>query len=384
MKKWSFIVLIGGKGNRLGGTPKQYRMLCGKPLWVWSFDLAKNLVSMNEVDEVIVVAPTEDVDLLRQKLACYSWVKVVSGGKTRHDSVVSGLKAAKGDYVFVHDGARPFADLAMCLRLKEEAILSGAAVPVLEVVDALKKQEGEILVTVPRENFLLAQTPQVYPRDLLLKVMEEASNKVRDESEAWSQAGFPVGLVKGNVQNMKVTFLEDWEFAKMIGSYYQCVERCGVGYDTHPLEPGRPLVLGGVKIPSTLGSVGHSDGDALCHAISDAILGACGEPDIGLLFPASDAKYKGANSLTLLKEVVSRVQEKGWQVLWVDSVIILQYPRLAPFINEIKRSLGKVLCDPRGNGIVNVKAKSAEHIDSAGSGMAVHCHAVAMLRRISD
>jgi len=383
LKKWSFVILIGGKGNRLGGTPKQYRMLCGKPLWVWSFDLAKNLVSMKEADEVIVVAPAEDIDLLRQRLACYPWAKVVCGGSTRHDSVVSGLKAAEGDYVFVHDGARPFTDSAMCLKLKEEAIRRGAAVPVLEVVDALKKQE-EVLVTVPREKFLLAQTPQVYPRDLLLKVMEDANNKVRDESEAWSQAGFPVGLVKGNVQNIKVTFLEDWELAKKIGSYQQCIERCGVGYDTHPLEPGRPLVLGGVKIPSALGSVGHSDGDALCHAISDAILGACGEPDIGLLFPASDVKYKGANSLTLLKEVVGRVQEKGWKVVWVDSVIILQYPRLAPFIDEIKRSLGMVLHDSSDKGIVNVKAKSAEHIDSAGSGLAVHCHAVAMLRKISD
>jgi len=385
LKKWSFVLLIGGKGSRFGGTPKQYRLLWGRPLWAWSFHLAEKLIAMKAIEEIVVVVPEGDVAYLRGHLEPYPWARIVSGGKARHDSVLSGLKAAKGDYVLVHDGARPFADVDLCLKLKEEAVLNGAAVPVLEVNDALKKLENDgILITIPREGLLLAQTPQAYPREELIKVLARASCKVRDESEAWAKAGRFVSLVQGSPKNLKITYPYDWEFAKMMGACYQNVTRCGIGYDVHPLEPGRPLVLGGVEIPSEIGSVGHSDGDALCHALSDAILGACGEPDIGFLFPASDDAYKGASSMALLKQVVERVRRKGWQLVWADSVIILQYPKLAPFIKKIKESLGKVLNDSNGVELINVKAKSAEHIDSAGCGMAVHCHASVIMQKIVD
>ncbi|MBS2008189.1 MAG: 2-C-methyl-D-erythritol 2,4-cyclodiphosphate synthase [Cyanobacteria bacterium SZAS TMP-1] len=153
--------------------------------------------------------------------------------------------------------------------------------------------------------------------------------------------------------------------------------RIGQGYDTHRLVEGRPLVLGGVKIPHNKGSLGHSDGDVLIHSIIDAMLGALGLGDIGRHFPPSDERYKGANSLDMLAQVKGIITQEGYLIGNIDSTIILETPKLAPHIDAMKASLAEVLNIPASS--ISIKAKTAEGLGPVGEGRSLSCHAIALM-----
>lgn len=153
--------------------------------------------------------------------------------------------------------------------------------------------------------------------------------------------------------------------------------RVGHGYDVHKLSEGRKLILGGVEIPYKVGLLGHSDADVLLHAIMDAILGACAMGDIGKLFPDNDNKYKDADSLLLLKTVNSKILEKGFTVGNIDSTIIAQLPKLAPYINEMRINISKSIGIPMEN--ISVKATTEEHLGFTGSGEGIAAHAVVLI-----
>jgi 2-C-methyl-D-erythritol 2,4-cyclodiphosphate synthase len=155
--------------------------------------------------------------------------------------------------------------------------------------------------------------------------------------------------------------------------------RIGEGWDVHALVPGRPLVLGGVRIPHTHGLLGHSDADALLHAITDALLGAAGLGDIGRHFPDTDARFAGADSGVLLAEAARRVGEAGWRIGNVDSTVVAQAPRLAPHIEAMRARIGQVLGLDAAR--VNVKAKTAERLGPVGHGAAIEARAVVLLFR---
>ena len=239
--------------------------------------------------------------------------------------------------------------------------------------DALKKiDDNENISSIDREKIYLTQTPQSFLKNDLIKILAQYPN-VKDEAEAWLMAGRKLKHVQGERLNFKITWPEDLQMARALTENFsqsQKISRSGIGYDVHKLVPGRNLILGGVKIESELGLLGHSDADLLTHSIMDAILGAAGLPDIGNLFPASDEKFKNANSLKLLSEVLKLVNENGWTVNYVDAVIEAQVPRLNKYLSDIKKSLGKFFD-------VNLKFKSAEEIDDTGSGLAMKAWAVA-------
>ncbi len=153
--------------------------------------------------------------------------------------------------------------------------------------------------------------------------------------------------------------------------------RIGEGWDTHQLVAGRPLILGGVTIPHSHGLLGHSDADALSHAITDALLGAAGLGDIGRHFPDTDAAFKGADSIALLTEAARRVREAGWQPANVDSTIVAQAPKMAPHIGAMRARLAAALGLP--DAAVNVKAKTAEKMGPVGEGLAIEARAVCLL-----
>ena len=156
--------------------------------------------------------------------------------------------------------------------------------------------------------------------------------------------------------------------------------RIGEGWDTHQLVEGRPLILGGVTIPHTHGLLGHSDADALCHAITDALFGAAGLGDIGRHFPDTDAAFKGADSIALLAECVRRVRAAGWEPVNIDSTIVAQKPRLAPHVDAMRSRLAETLGLPVD--VVNVKAKTAEKMGPVGELKAIETRAVCLLQRI--
>jgi 2-C-methyl-D-erythritol 4-phosphate cytidylyltransferase/2-C-methyl-D-erythritol 2,4-cyclodiphosphate synthase len=187
--------------------------------------------------------------------------------------------------------------------------------------------------------------------------------------------------VKGNPENFKITYQEDFKLAEKIAETERSF-RTGFGYDIHPLTPGRTLVLGGIEVDSLLGVSGHSDGDALSHAICDALLGAAGEPDIGVLFPSSDPSLKGVRSTRLLEDVLKRLRRNSWSIEYVDAVIVLQAPRIAREIALIKESLNDLFSRHGFPKTVNLRAKSGERTGPVGNSEAVECYAVATLSGI--
>ncbi|MRD48184.1 2-C-methyl-D-erythritol 2,4-cyclodiphosphate synthase [Caenimonas koreensis] len=153
--------------------------------------------------------------------------------------------------------------------------------------------------------------------------------------------------------------------------------RIGEGWDVHALVPGRKLVIGGVHVPFERGLLGHSDADVLLHAITDALLGAAGLGDIGRHFPDTDERFKGADSVVLLVEAARRVREQGWQVNNIDSTVIAQAPKLAPFIEQMRNRIAAALDLPPAQ--VNVKAKTAEKLGPVGQGLAIEARAIVLL-----
>ena len=369
-KKFSFVIVAGGKGSRMGGTRKQFSILDGKPLWKWSADKANEL---NEfISEIILVIPSDYDEKIFPDENYKIPLKIIKGGSERAESVLNGLKAAECEYVLVHDAARPFASKNLFLSLISKTENNVGVVPVLPVSDALKRIENEKISCVEREGLYITQTPQSFHREKLINAVTK-NLKAKDEAEAWENFGLKLDYVKGEKLNFKITFQDDMLIAKSLVN--NKIIRTGIGYDVHRLVPERKLILGGVKVEnSPLGLLGHSDADVLTHAIMDSILGAAGLEDIGNIFPADNEKFKGADSMKLLEEVMKLVKAEGWKVEFVDAVVEAQVPRLNKYKSAMKNNLGKFFD-------VNIKFKSPEEVDDAGRGLAMKCRAVATLTK---
>ena len=226
-------------------------------------------------------------------------------------------KASKdADIVLIHDAARPFVTRDVIERAINGAERHGAAIAAIGVRDTVKQAgdasaDGSRLVraTIPRDSVFLAQTPQAFRRDILARALDEGKDvDATDEAMLVERLGVPVHVVEGDERNVKITTPEDLEKARVEGdgfSQRRTLMRIGNGYDLHRLVSGRPLILAGVTIPFELGLDGHSDADIVCHAVTDAILGAAGAGDIGRLFPDTDPRWKGANSIKLLEGAVA-------------------------------------------------------------------------------
>jgi 2-C-methyl-D-erythritol 4-phosphate cytidylyltransferase/2-C-methyl-D-erythritol 2,4-cyclodiphosphate synthase len=389
-KSFSFLIVAGGSGSRVGGLEKQFRPLGeGKPLWRWSVEAALS-ARKDGVEEIVLVLP-------RHRGVEENWdfsplpVRVAFGGATRTDSVRNGLRASTRDYVMIHDGARPFVSEGLIRALMERTTQTAGAIPVMPVSEAIKHIDpsGKIHA-VDREGLYVTQTPQSFFRETLIRVLTEqnAASSFKDEAEAWLAAGLELRCVEGERLNFKVTWPEDLQLADALTASRKKTGgknavRTGIGYDVHRLVPERLLILGGITIPSPLGLLGHSDADVLAHAVADALLGAAGQPDIGNLFPASDERYKNADSMELLRQVTERVKRDRWEIVWVDAVIEAQVPRLNVYLPMVRENLSSVL-NPGGGLCVSVKAKSAEGTDDPGAGKSIVCYVVATLERKND
>ena len=378
MKNFAFVIAAGGSGSRMGDISKlkkQFRILGGKPVWRWSADLA---AGFDEICEIILVLPEEDFELANKFNDLN--IKLVKGGASRPESVMNGLEACSCDYVMIHDAARPFISHEVILNLIEAVNEETGAVPVSPVADAIKKRgKNNIITHVDRDGLFITQTPQVFYRKKLIEVIKEFGMSAKDEAEAWLDAGLKLELVDSSRLNFKITVQDDWRIAEALVNNNKMI-RTGLGYDVHRLVPERKLILGGVLIEdSPLGLLGHSDADLLSHAIADAILGGAGLPDIGNLFPASDEKFKDANSLELLREAYRLVKANNFKVVWIDAVIQAQVPRLNKYLGLMRENFKKIFDD---KDIVNIKAKSAETLDDAGAGLAMTCWAAATLESV--
>lgn len=378
---WSFLIAAAGSGSRLGGTPKQFRVLAGRPVWRWSYETAERLRSEGALLDIVLVLPAERIEEFAADCERLH-ITIARGGATRSESVLNGLEKCRGSHVLVHDGARPFITEDLLLALMSEAEEHGAAVPLLRCADALKKIDGSLLAAADRNIYLRTQTPQAFRREELTSLLRGAS-PADDEASLWTASGRGIARVDGDERNFKITTQFDWEMACAMAEN-DIERRTGHGFDIHRLAEGRPLIIAGVKVAGVdFGLFGHSDADVVTHAVMDALLGAAGEADIGTLFPASDEKWRGADSITLLRSVLALLASKGWRAEWVDATLIAQRPKLGALLPQFREKLNAELGGGGKHPRFNIKVKSAEECGSAGRGECMICHCVAEISRIA-
>jgi 2-C-methyl-D-erythritol 4-phosphate cytidylyltransferase/2-C-methyl-D-erythritol 2,4-cyclodiphosphate synthase len=402
------IIAAGGRGQRFGRPqPKQLLAIGGRAILERSVGL---FVAHPMVDAVIVALPQAVVDdppaYLRSSPSRALEVsgkplRLVAGGARRQDSVANAVRAAGAatDVIVIHDAARPFASADLIARTIAAAAESGAAVAAIQSRDTVKRTTPDslgtgsrtVLETLPRETIYLAQTPQAFRRDVLQAALDAArGDDATDEAMLAERAGYPVRIVEGEPTNIKITTPDDLAAAEAIAAIgnksamfnrQSAISRVGTGYDLHRLVEGRPLILGGVTIPHTHGAMGHSDADVVCHAVTDAILGAASLEDIGRHFPDTDVRWKDASSLVLLARAVALVAARGFEVGNVDVTVILEKPKIKDHIDAMRAALAEAI--GIDVGAVSVKGKTNEGVDAVGRGEAIAAHAVAMVRALS-
>lgn len=389
------IIVAGGTGSRMKTTrPKQFIDLAGKPLLVHTLSRFERCAI---IDSVILVLPQRGFDDYRRLMS--RWVQnvkpvdMVPGGDERQDSTRSGLEALPSGFqglVAVHDGARPLVESDLITRVVEAAERTGGALAGLPVYETLKEVERDrVTGTIDRQRFYRAQTPQCFRYDILREALGRArSDRIigTDESALVERMGVEVAIVPGSESNLKVTTARSGSRgilprARKIGGGPVSF-RIGLGFDAHRLVSDCPLVLGGVDINFDMGLEGHSDGDVVLHALTDALLGAVGGPDIGRLFPSGESRWKGAPSRIFVERAVQIVEERGYRIAQVDIVIIAEAPRLAPHFEAMQALIGELLGVSAGS--VGVKATTTDGMGYMGRGEGMAAQAIALVSKLGE
>lgn len=385
----SAIIAAGGRGQRYGGPlPKQLLTVGGRTVLERSVSL---LLLHPRIGEVVVALPAEMVSEPPPYLRATSKpVRIVAGGARRQDSVANAFQVVDeaADLVLIHDAARPLASAELISRTIDAAAECGAALAALPARDTVKRASGDatpfVIETIPRRQIYLAQTPQVFSRAVLRDALAlgESGEDATDEASLAERAGHPVRLVEGESTNVKITTPEDLPVMNAIAREAAAPApfRVGTGYDLHRLVEGRPLVLGGLIVPSERGALGHSDADVVCHSATDAILGAAALGDIGRHFPDNDPAWKDASSLDLLARAVALVRAAGYEVDNVDVTVVLERPKIKDYVDRMRARVAAAL----GVGVerVSVKGKTNEGVDAVGRGDAIAAHATALVRLV--
>lgn len=381
------VLLAAGRSARMGGGDKLLAPLAGKP--VLAHSLAA-LAACDDIAHVVLVTSTANRAAVAQIARAHGGGKVralATGGAERQHSVAAGLAALpRVELVAVHDGARPLvkaADFSEGLRI---ARAIGAAVAGAPLVDTVKRVDARerVLDTPPRAELRAVATPQVFRRDLLRRAHRAAAAdgvSATDDAALVERLGEPVVVYPSRRRNLKITTADDLLIADALLNLLSPAThtlRTGIGIDSHRFKAGRRLILGGVEIPDHDGLDGHSDADALTHAIIDALLGAAGLGDIGRHFPPGDPQWADADSIALLRRVAAMLGDCAARPQSVDAVVIAERPRLAPYIDAMRARLADALDLNPAN--LNVKATTAEGMGALGRAEGIQAHAVANVR----
>lgn len=368
-KSVAAILLAAGSSVRMQGANKMLIGINGST----PIEMCVEVFSRHADSIVIAVSDsTRDAAEKAAKRASVP-VKIVSGGARRQDSVHNGLLAAEADIVAIHDCARCLVSDEVIERAVDSAIKTGSGAAAIKMRDTVRRAEtGE---TVDRSGLVLMQTPQCFDRNMLLAAYGKIEGDVTDDASVWQAVYGPVNLTEGSMDNQKLTEKDDVRFFERLAAKRNMDIRIGIGEDTHRLVEGRKLILGGVEIPFRLGLLGHSDADALIHAIVDAIMGAAALGDIGRHFPDNDPAYKDISSLILLEKTAALLKNAGYAVSNIDATVTAQEPKLKPYIEEMK----KKTADALGVGIerVSLKATTPEHLGPEGNLEGITARAVA-------
>jgi 2-C-methyl-D-erythritol 4-phosphate cytidylyltransferase / 2-C-methyl-D-erythritol 2,4-cyclodiphosphate synthase len=385
MQRIAAIVVAAGQGVRAGSDlPKQFRVIAGETM------LGRALaafVGAPGVSHVQAVIRAIDAPFVRTLTAGMDILDPVAGGATRQASVRAGLEALlphEPDIVLVHDAARPFASSSLIARAIEAAIHSGAAIPALPVTDTVKRinSNGVIEATLDRNAIRLVQTPQAFAFPALLDAHRRAAAQGRDDftddAALAEWAGMKVTVFAGEAGNVKLTTPEDFARAETMQALALGDVRIGSGLDVHAFGPGDYVVLGGIRIAHNQALTGHSDADVALHALTDAILGALADGDIGAHFPPSDPQWRGASSDRFLAFAVDRLRARGGAIAHLDLTIVCEAPKIAPYRDAMRANIAKLArVDVERIG---VKATTSEKLGFTGRGEGIAAYATATIR----
>ncbi|MDY6923524.1 MAG: bifunctional 2-C-methyl-D-erythritol 4-phosphate cytidylyltransferase/2-C-methyl-D-erythritol 2,4-cyclodiphosphate synthase [Pseudomonadota bacterium] len=369
------IVVAAGSGSRAGGA-KQWRPLGGKPVIRWSVEA---LLAAGAEDLIVVIPAGSGVETGEALAGLTGW-RIAPGGAARADSVRSGLAALGGAAerpVLIHDAARPLLDAGVIRRVLEALSDADGALPALAMADSLRRAEDGVMAgAVERDGLWRAQTPQAFRYQTIVDAYAAwpGDEAATDEATVVQRAGGRVRIVEGDPRLMKLTFPEDFAMAEAL---LPRQTRVGQGFDAHRWGPGASVWLCGVEIAHDQTLIGHSDADAGLHALTDALLGAMGDGDIGDHFPPTDPQWKGAASDRFLVHAVERLHARGGRLVNVDVTLICERPKVKPHRQAMRERLAEILSLPLD--AVSVKATTTEAMGFTGRGEGLAAQAVATI-----
>jgi 2-C-methyl-D-erythritol 4-phosphate cytidylyltransferase/2-C-methyl-D-erythritol 2,4-cyclodiphosphate synthase len=370
--RFSFILLAAGNSSRFkSNLPKPYHKIGGKTL----IELSLNKIKRFKQFKKIIIVTNKKHNKYLKKVNLKN-VTVLNGGKTRQQSTFNALNYLQKkkiiNKVLIHDAARPGFSLNLIKKLLTASKKNNIVIPVMNLQDALKeKNNKDSFLNLKRDKFFLTQTPQCFNFKKIFNFHKKYKDKYNDDDLSLVN-NTQIKYINGEKRNFKVT--EKYDLNLLKGLYVSNL-KIGIGFDVHRLVKGRKLFLGGIKIPSSLGTLGHSDGDPLLHAIIDAVLGACRMGDIGEKFSDKNKRNKNISSTKLLNEIIEEIKNKNYEINNLDINIITETPKLKKFKNKIVNNLSK-LCRTNKERI-NVKAKTTEKLGVIGKEKAIAAEVIA-------
>ena len=357
-----FIILASGQSKRFKSRiPKQFINYKNKLIFEHSLDKAVNSKLFKHI--ILVVKNKKLIKKRYPKI-----IKIINGGKERSDSsflAIKYVKKFKPQNILIHDAARPNFSTKLLKTLVSYLKKNKAVVPSIISNDSIKYRIKNNIYNLKRENALLTQTPQAFRFKDLYYFATNNKKNIQDESSLFIENNIKVKFIKGESLNSKITFKSDLILTKIF---------FGIGFDVHRLVPKRKLFIGGIRIPSSLGTLGHSDGDPLLHAITDAILGACKMGDIGEIFSDKNKKFKNIRSTILLNKIIEDVEKKGFLINNLDINIITEKPKLHNFKKKIANSISNLCKIPVSK--INIKGKTTEKLGVIGKEKAIACEVI--------
>ena len=360
-----FIILAAGESKRFNSKlPKPYHLYKNKPLLLHSIDKVKKYKKFSKIVLVINKKHKSLVQKLKLK-----GIKIIEGGKSRADSAYKALKSIKNyniQNVMIHDAARPNFSLKLLDNLNKELKSNHCIIPAIKSNDSIKEKSLSNFKNLNRKNIYLIQTPQAFKYKELVNLQNNRGIEITDDSCLFINAKKKIKIIKGEINNNKITTNYDIKVENFI--------KFGLGFDVHRLVPDKTLYLGGIKIPSSLGTLGHSDGDPLLHAITDAILGACSMGDIGENFSDKNKKFKNIRSTILLSKIIEQTKKKKYQINNLDINIITQKPKIQKYKKKMINCIAK-LCEI-SPAQINIKGKTTEKLGVICKEKAIACEVI--------
>ena len=357
-----FILLAAGKGKRFNERiPKQFTMYKGKMMFEHSINKAIKSGLFKKI--IMVISNSQKIYLQGFK---NKKVIIINGGKERFNSSFNGLKYIRKfnpQNVFIHDAARPNFRVSLLRKIKNNLKNFDGVVPYNKPINSIKLKNKNKIYNLNRESIYETQTPQCFNFDLIYNLSKINKKKITDECSLLIDKGYKLKFIKGELLNNKITYKDN-----LNKIFY------GIGWDVHRLVPKRKLYLGGIKIASKYGTLGHSDGDPVLHSVTDSILGACGLNDIGNKFSDKSVFFKNIRSTILLKRVINEIKEKNYVINNIDINIIAQKPKIQKYKNRMINIISKK-CEINKKKI-NIKGKTTEKLGVIGKELAIACEVI--------